>query len=513
MFTNQRTDLTLGSPCRCVASLFASSSSSSFGNRGGNGSAKVIAADDSDDNDDYGDGAADAEWMVGAKDALYHIEYHASVNELAVVARHDSLDNVRCCVAVCNSSNSSSCSILTAPEQGPSASLWRYKGNCDRENSSSSNIGRRSSGSRYDPDGQQDDAENALELVATLLPEEGFGANLVDLEWRRSANDAPYGGDSDSNSSAAPSGNDVLTLDSNGHLTRWDMEAVRSVRSVDTASSSSLLSSATRSSTGRATSTSTSTMHYPAKVVWDPHSTSGDAVAVSVGRSISILDWRVPHGTATATDAAAPAMSSSGTVGALRNCHRGAVTDLDYNPNKPHVLATAGQDGLIRFWDLRRTSALSGPSSSMASASSPILTARGGHSHWITALQYNPCHDQLLVSTGTDRTTNLWRIGSVSSAPWQDQGGGGGRNPDDDDGDDGPADPRANHHKHLSRDDDDGAMDSAPNARVDRYDQHGDSCYAVAWARNDPWMYLTACYDGKVVLSHVPSKEKYKILL
>ena len=51
-----------------------------------------------------------------------------------------------------------------------------------------------------------------------------------------------------------------------------------------------------------------------------------------------------------------------------------------------------------------------------------------------------------------------------------------------------------------------------PNVQVSRY-EHMDSVNAIAWGAADAWIYMSASYDGKVVLNHVPSKEKYKILL
>ena len=104
------------------------------------------------------------------------------------------------------------------------------------------------------------------------------------------------------------------------------------------------------------------------------------------------------------------------------------------------------------------------------------MTARGGHSHWISALRYNPFHDQLVVTVGTDCVASLWRWSTVSSAPLVDD------------------------------------SSETANVCVVRH-EHGESCYAAAWGAADAWIYLTVGYDGKVVLQHVPSKEKYKILL
>jgi WD40 repeat protein len=202
--------------------------------------------------------------------------------------------------------------------------------------------------------------------------------------------------------------------------------------------------------------------------------------------------------------------------------HRYGVTDLDYNPNKPHMLVTSGRDSLIKFWDLRKTSlstsynssaveavdTTTGPSSSSEKydvkmqKQHPLLVARGGHRHWATRVLYNPFHDQLVLSAGSDSIVNLWRMSTISSAPLvmleEDEfgtdlvGGGGGA---------------ANGESKATP-----SITEGPNVRVSRY-EHMDSVHAIAWSAADAWTYLSASYDGKVVLNHVPSQEKYKILL
>jgi WD40 repeat protein len=42
--------------------------------------------------------------------------------------------------------------------------------------------------------------------------------------------------------------------------------------------------------------------------------------------------------------------------------------DLDFNPNKQYYMATCGDDGYSRFWDVRNPS-------------EPVV-ARADHSHW-----------------------------------------------------------------------------------------------------------------------------------
>lgn len=53
---------------------------------------------------------------------------------------------------------------------------------------------------------------------------------------------------------------------------------------------------------------------------------------------------------------------------------------------------------------------------------------------------------------------------------------------------------------------------NAPDVRVTKMEMR-EAIYDVAWSAADPWLFVTLGYDGNVVSNHVPSKEKYKILL
>ena len=260
-------------------------------------------------------------------------------------------------------------------------------------------------------------------------------AALADITWRGAFDEEP---------SAM---GDVLTLAHGGRLAQWDVSL----------GTSQLTREISASSATDNEQQHTAPWNVPPRIAWDPHSV--DITAVSIGTRIVVTDWRTATGTATE-------LCSS------FQCHRYGITDLDFNPNKPNVLATSGQDGLLKFWDLR-------------SPKKSLLVARGGHRHWASRVSYNPFHDQLVISAGTDSLVNLWRVSTISSAPLLT----------------------------LDEENVDGKSDtSAPNVRVARY-EHMDSVYALAWGAADAWVYATAGYDGKVVLNHVPSKEKYKILL
>ena len=356
----------------------------------------------------------DSRFLAGCDSNLHVVRFHSEANQLGVDATlpHPTGPVVEVCT------NPSDKSVaLTLAEESTFGTLWRIP----------RGIMERCDEMGFDDD-DNDDLPDATVASMEELAKLEHDTKIVDMKWRGAFDEEPSGL------------GDVLTLDKEGNITQWDV-------ALGTPESS------------RKTSTSVegSSWNLPPRMAWDPH--NADATAVSAGASINLLDWRA--------DTSVPA----GTVQSIE-CHRYGITDLDYNPNKPFVLTTAGQDGLLKFWDLR-------------SAKQPLLVARGGHRHWVSRVSYNPFHDQLVLSAGTDSLVNLWRVSTISSAPL------------------------------LTLDesaDENQSETSGPNVRVSRY-EHIDSVYALAWGAADAWIYTTVGYDGKVVLNHVPSKEKYKILL
>ena len=268
------------------------------------------------------------------------------------------------------------------------------------------------------------------------------------------------------------------------------------------------------------------------KLSWDPHNTN--LCAVTSGLNVAIVDFRDGH-----------------VVSGMKHCHKFGITDIDYNPNTPNILSTCGQDGLIKFWDLRysstnvTTTTTASTNMMMMTRQQPLRILRGGHTHWTTKVKYNTCHDQLLLSGGTDGMVNLWRISSISSAPLLDLGSSGNNNfnpekdfqlsstlsgfDDDDDEDKYGRDNNDNDDDDLMfsttgggdgsgmiknetsfSDETDGG--NAPDVRVTKMEMR-EAVYDLDWSAADPWVYVTLGFDGNVVLNHVPSKEKYKILL
>jgi WD40 repeat protein len=153
------------------------------------------------------------------------------------------------------------------------------------------------------------------------------------------------------------------------------------------------------------------------------------------------------------------------------SAHDHGVTCLDFNPNRPAFIATGGKDGHARLWDLRTTKqALEGPALQLS-----------GHSHWLTNVEFNPSHDQLLLTTSSDTTVALSLLSSVSSSPLLALA-------------DSPRPPPLDH-------------------RVSIHEGHGAPVVGAAWSASDAWCWATADESGEVIVDHVASEEKYKILL
>lgn len=162
----------------------------------------------------------------------------------------------------------------------------------------------------------------------------------------------------------------------------------------------------------------------------------------------------------------------------MLHAHEDEVRDVDYNPNKPFHLLSAGCDRRVRLWDLR-------------SPAAPLKVLQG-HSHWTWMARFNRFHDQLLLSAGTERV-NLWNILSLSSAPIGEL-------------EQGAAAAMANSSGGVG-----GA--SSSDTLIKTFSDHEDSIHAVAWSGHDAWSFATLSYDGRLVVNHVPPAEKYRILL
>ena len=134
--------------------------------------------------------------------------------------------------------------------------------------------------------------------------------------------------------------------------------------------------------------------------------------------------------------------------------------------------------------------------------------------------KYNPFHDQLVLSAGSDAAVDLWRISSISSAPLLDMddddddgsGSESGSGTGSDGGGSGSSEggsPKSTVSKHHRR-----ASETTLDTLITRFDEaHEESVYSVAWSVAEAWTFASLSHDGRMVVNTVPSAEKYKILL
>lgn len=308
-------------------------------------------------------------------------------------------------------------------------------------------------------------------------------------------------------------GGSLLTVGwdaSRSPISLWDVSSLSDVKEVWSTHANGGSASSRREGNNRFGKLASLHSALPRRVSWDPHDTNN--ILATSGVDIVAYDMRC-------------AASSSG-LGVIHSAHRYGVADICHNHLQSNVIVTSGLDGVLKFWDLRMHLSNSPDSPSFQP---PLLKAvRGGHSHWSTRATYNPFHDQLVLSGGSDGITNLWRISSCSSAPLlelnddEDDDGETSRDLEDDDGIDQKFEGRQPTPDETSGEVefDKIAGSKSPtksssyshDIRVTRF-ECSDVTADIAWSTTDPWVYSTLSHDGVVVVHHVPSKEKYKILL
>ncbi|CEP19165.1 hypothetical protein [Parasitella parasitica] len=212
------------------------------------------------------------------------------------------------------------------------------------------------------------------------------------------------------------------------------------------------------SSTFSTEKTNSTSLRQLQNAVWNPH--QPEIIAVG-DRAVSGWDLRSGKSTFSRTDA-----------------HKSTIRAIDCNPNKPYCVVTGGDDAMVNIWDVRQLS-------------QPTMAVEG-HSHWVWSVAFNPLQDQLLLTSGSDTLVNLHNVVSVSSASFIDSSS------EDD------VDSQADDYERNAEKPTDGLICT--------YDQHEDSVYKVAWSPADTWTFASISYAGRVVISQVPTSEKFKIL-
>lgn len=252
-------------------------------------------------------------------------------------------------------------------------------------------------------------------------------------------------------------GNKIISLANENQLLLWDVESHKLISTI-------LCEYPTNTKNVNRTNKVTS-------FKWSPHSNCG-LIGIISGNHIYSKDLR---------------SKSNSIAWSIPNGHGQLVRDLDFNPNAQYYLATCGDDCESKFWDVRNTN-------------KPVINMIN-HSHWVWAIRYNLFHDQLVLTSSSDSRVILMRINSLASQPF----GHLVENDDinDDDGDD---------NEESSSDIQKKKSPNKSDGIIATFEEHEDSVYAIEWAINDPWIFASLSYDGRVVINKVPKSEKFNIL-
>ncbi|KAJ3086309.1 hypothetical protein HK102_013306 [Quaeritorhiza haematococci] len=130
------------------------------------------------------------------------------------------------------------------------------------------------------------------------------------------------------------------------------------------------------------------------KVVWSPHPVHGSLIAASsVDRRIYVIDTRV---IAKAQANPSSTTNRNGVVWRVDDAHAGGVNTVQFNPFVPYWLASGGEDGSVKIWDLRF---LKYPAARI-----------DGHFGSVTSLAWSNTHADILCTGSADRSWRAWHL-------------------------------------------------------------------------------------------------------
>eukprot|EP01133_Synstelium_polycarpum_P005658 gene5658-6533_t len=162
----------------------------------------------------------------------------------------------------------------------------------------------------------------------------------------------------------------------------------------------------------------------------------------------------------------------------IDKAHSDLIRDVDFNPNKPYNLLSAGDDCKLKFWDTRHTK-------------EPVKMFAGQHNHWIWSAKFNKSKDNLVITSSSDNSVNLWNVYSISSAVTESPTSDPATN-------DGQSKPQSGGKKNKRKED----------RLIKKFEEHDDSVYSACWGSDLPHNYVFASlsYDGRVVINNVPKE-------
>jgi len=166
----------------------------------------------------------------------------------------------------------------------------------------------------------------------------------------------------------------------------------------------------------------------------------------------------------------------------MRDAHVFGVSDVGWNPNRRFEVASVGEDGCLCVWDVRRTEM---PMIAVVAHEVPHAACR---------VAYNPFHDRLILTSGTDGVVRLWDLERARPEPDRAGKGGGG----------GVGDVLSPGR---------GGRGGGLREPMCAFPHHDDSVYGLAWSGADEFAFASVSYDGRLVVNALPKSVKDEVLL
>ncbi|KAM9997224.1 hypothetical protein ACTFIZ_006608 [Dictyostelium cf. discoideum] len=173
----------------------------------------------------------------------------------------------------------------------------------------------------------------------------------------------------------------------------------------------------------------------------------------------------------------------------MDKAHSEQIRDIDFNPNKPYYLLSAGDDCKLKIWDTRQTR-------------DPVKIF-SGHNHWIWSAKFNRYHDQLIITSSSDNTVKLWNLYSLSSA-FNSENNISNSNDQQSSNEQQQQQPPQQPQQPQQ------PVKQKKNKRnedqlIKTYEEHEDSVYNISWSSSN-FLFASLSYDGRFVVNNVPKE-------
>lgn len=132
---------------------------------------------------------------------------------------------------------------------------------------------------------------------------------------------------------------------------------------------------------------------------------SGDGTVVAGNMWWIALAWHSNVGGAVAVLSAEQAGRRDGNP-PLIQAHSGQINEMAWNPFHDWILATGGSDGLAKVWKL--------PQEGLTSDTNEAMVVLNGHGKRVDTLAWNPVASNIIATGGTDNTVKVWDINDAS---------------------------------------------------------------------------------------------------